>query len=328
MRPVLEDPALGEQARDGVARVVAGSACERDPVAPLHGRDRVELDARERANRRLDARSVGAAIPARVALRGDGKPSNRVALTVVSSIVSQSTFLEFARRAPAAAAGAGARRRLRAGRADDGAGRRGVRRARDRPARAAGRALPAAEARGRRGDRAVRRRSSPASPSTTSAISTRGSTRSPGSFRPGGVLVVDEFAWDRLDETTLDWLYGQRRALAAAGHGEAPASQDELRREWEAEHLGLHGFAALREGLDARFDEREFAWMPLPAPNARGRCDRGARAGADRRRRHSGARIPLRGRRSARLTRRSTSPESGMPRGPITRLVPWLNSAR
>ena len=78
----------------------------------------------------------------------------------------------------------------------------------------------------------------------------------------GGVLVVDEFAWDRLDDTTLDWLYGQRRALAAAGHGETPSSQAELRREWEAEHLGLHGFAALREGLDARFDEREFAWVP------------------------------------------------------------------
>jgi SAM-dependent methyltransferase len=79
---------------------------------------------------------------------------------------------------------------------------------------------------------------------------------------PGGVLVVAEFGWDRLDETTLDWLYGQRRALAAAGHGEAPASRDELQREWEAEHLGLHGFDALREGLDAHFDEREFEWVP------------------------------------------------------------------
>jgi SAM-dependent methyltransferase len=79
---------------------------------------------------------------------------------------------------------------------------------------------------------------------------------------PGGVLVVDEFAWDRLDEPTLDWLYGQRRALAAAGHGEAPATLDELRREWEAKHLGLHGLAALRDALSARFDEREFEWTP------------------------------------------------------------------
>ncbi len=83
-----------------------------------------------------------------------------------------------------------------------------------------------------------------------------------GLLAPGGVLVVDEVAWDRLDDTTLDWLYGQRRALAAAGHGDAPASHAELRREWEAEHLGLHGFAALREALSARFDEREFEWTP------------------------------------------------------------------
>ena len=83
-----------------------------------------------------------------------------------------------------------------------------------------------------------------------------------GLLLPGGVVLVDEFCWDRLDETTLDWLYGQRRALAAAGHGDAPASRDGLRREWEAEHLGLHGFAALRKGLDARFDEQEFQWLP------------------------------------------------------------------
>lgn len=81
-------------------------------------------------------------------------------------------------------------------------------------------------------------------------------------LRPGGVVVVDEFGWDRLDDTTLDWLYNQRRALAAAGHGDTPASQDELRRDWSAEHLGLHGFAALRDGLDARFDELEFEWVP------------------------------------------------------------------
>ena len=84
-----------------------------------------------------------------------------------------------------------------------------------------------------------------------------------GLLPAGGVLVVDEFAWDRLDDTTLDWLYGQRRALAAAGHGEAPASHDELRSEWEAEHLGLHGFEALRDALDGRFDEREFEWTPF-----------------------------------------------------------------
>jgi SAM-dependent methyltransferase len=83
-----------------------------------------------------------------------------------------------------------------------------------------------------------------------------------GLLAPGGVLVVDEFAWDRLDDTTLDWFYGQRRALAAAGHGDPPDSHEALRHEWDAEHLGLHGFAAVRDGLAARFDERGFEWTP------------------------------------------------------------------
>ncbi len=81
-------------------------------------------------------------------------------------------------------------------------------------------------------------------------------------LRPGGVLVLDELAWDLADEATLDWLWNQRRALAAAGHGEAAATLDALREEWEAEYVGVHGFAALRDALDARFEEREFAPVP------------------------------------------------------------------
>ena len=77
-------------------------------------------------------------------------------------------------------------------------------------------------------------------------------------LRPGGVLLLDEFGWDLLDEPTSDWLFGQRRALAAASDGEAPASLDELRAEWETEHLGLHGFDALRAAVAARFEERAF----------------------------------------------------------------------
>jgi SAM-dependent methyltransferase len=77
-------------------------------------------------------------------------------------------------------------------------------------------------------------------------------------LRPGGVLVLNEFGWDLVDEPTLDWLWNQRRALAAAGQGEAPASLEEARREWETEHLGVHGFDALRSGLDERFEERAF----------------------------------------------------------------------
>jgi SAM-dependent methyltransferase len=80
-------------------------------------------------------------------------------------------------------------------------------------------------------------------------------------LRPGGVLVVEEPAWDRMDEPTLDWLHGQRRALAAAGRGEPPAGLEQLGAEWEADHLGLHGGDTLRTALARRFDERAFTWV-------------------------------------------------------------------
>ena len=38
-------------------------------------------------------------------------------------------------------------------------------------------------------------------------------------LRPAGALVLDEHGWDLADEATLDWLYNQRRTLAAAGQG-------------------------------------------------------------------------------------------------------------
>ena len=55
-----------------------------------------------------------------------------------------------------------------------------------------------------------------------------------------GVLIVDEFGWDLLDEAT------------ASHYG---LDMD----EWRAEHVGLHTFETLRAGLDARFAERFFA---------------------------------------------------------------------
>jgi len=80
-------------------------------------------------------------------------------------------------------------------------------------------------------------------------------------LRRGGRIVVEEFAWDRLDPPTAEWFHGQRRALAAAGRlPAAPSTVEDCCREWEDEHAGLHGYEALRAGLDARFRERSFAW--------------------------------------------------------------------
>lgn len=81
-------------------------------------------------------------------------------------------------------------------------------------------------------------------------------------LRPGGLLVVQDFGWDRLDEPTAEWFYGQRRALAVARGTSAPASLDDCCGEWEAHHVGMHGYAKLRAELDERFEERLFAWTP------------------------------------------------------------------
>jgi SAM-dependent methyltransferase len=69
------------------------------------------------------------------------------------------------------------------------------------------------------------------------------------------LVVLDEFAWDQMDGRTAQWFDGQRRALEAAGYEPEPLEED-----WDAEHAGLHGYQAMRRELDARFDERYFAW--------------------------------------------------------------------
>jgi SAM-dependent methyltransferase len=80
---------------------------------------------------------------------------------------------------------------------------------------------------------------------------------------PGGLLLLDEHGWDLADEATLDWLWNQKRALAAGGHGETPASLEAFREDWQAEHLGLHGFETMRGEISKRFEERLSARMPF-----------------------------------------------------------------
>jgi len=82
-------------------------------------------------------------------------------------------------------------------------------------------------------------------------------------LRPGGRLIVDEQGWDLLDDATAEWYWGQRRVLAAVRGEQAPTSVDALWEEWRADHVGLHGYARLRDELDRRFREVHFAWEPL-----------------------------------------------------------------
>jgi SAM-dependent methyltransferase len=75
---------------------------------------------------------------------------------------------------------------------------------------------------------------------------------------PGGRLIVVEHAFDRLDEPTARWYLERRRAKGP----HAPSSLQACLAEWEADHAGLHGYAAIRRELDLRFTERWFAWTP------------------------------------------------------------------
>ena len=72
-------------------------------------------------------------------------------------------------------------------------------------------------------------------------------------------LILEEFAWEHMDEATSDWYESQYRALTAAGV--EPIGPPNWAR-WEAEHVDLHRSDVLRQELGARFDERLFEWRP------------------------------------------------------------------
>jgi SAM-dependent methyltransferase len=72
-----------------------------------------------------------------------------------------------------------------------------------------------------------------------------------GLLAEDGALLLDEFAWDRMDDATAEWYYTRRNEPVRG-----------WRERWEKEHDGLHTHEAMRGALDERFDERSFAWLP------------------------------------------------------------------
>ena len=73
------------------------------------------------------------------------------------------------------------------------------------------------------------------------------------------VLVVDEFAPERIGGAAQDWYESQFRILVAAGSPpEAPASLD----EWRERHPGLHTSGTLLGALRTHYVERVLEWRP------------------------------------------------------------------
>ena len=73
------------------------------------------------------------------------------------------------------------------------------------------------------------------------------------------LLIVDEFARERVDASARDWYEGQRRMLVAAGM--SPPGPPDL-NAWAARHPDLHEPETLLPALRAHYDERTLEWGP------------------------------------------------------------------
>ncbi|WP_323373679.1 class I SAM-dependent methyltransferase [Plantactinospora alkalitolerans] len=87
-------------------------------------------------------------------------------------------------------------------------------------------------------------------------------------LRPGGILVVDEFAWERADPATAAWFYDMAAVLTSTGRltpgtdGDLPAAPYP---RWVGQHrdaLRLHTGTTVVEAIEAAFDIRTMARVP------------------------------------------------------------------
>jgi SAM-dependent methyltransferase len=69
-----------------------------------------------------------------------------------------------------------------------------------------------------------------------------------------GVVVLNEFAWDAMDEPTAAWYIAGARGGGGSGHVHGERTVADLLDGWAAEHDGLHGADALRAALDVHFE--------------------------------------------------------------------------
>jgi SAM-dependent methyltransferase len=86
------------------------------------------------------------------------------------------------------------------------------------------------------------------------------------------LLVMQEFAWERIDVPTQRWYEAQRRRLEA--DGEDPSGPLEL-DEWRARHMDLHPATVVLRELESRYEtqfleERPYfhLWLEHPATEA------------------------------------------------------------
>ncbi|MGH2756069.1 MAG: class I SAM-dependent methyltransferase [Actinomycetota bacterium] len=78
-------------------------------------------------------------------------------------------------------------------------------------------------------------------------------------LRRAGVLVLNEFAWERMDRETADWYLSH---IERAGSEPPSLLPESFPDAWIAEHEGMHTSDEMREGLDGIFHMKLFEWVP------------------------------------------------------------------
>jgi SAM-dependent methyltransferase len=87
--------------------------------------------------------------------------------------------------------------------------------------------------------------------------------------RPGGRLVLDEFAWDWAGDAAIRWFYDIAAILAAAGVTEPPADGNDLAGRWRSQHVRdgalCNGGNAIIDAVSARFSDVTVRPVPFLA---------------------------------------------------------------
>lgn len=81
-------------------------------------------------------------------------------------------------------------------------------------------------------------------------------------LEPDGVLILNEFAWDRMDDSTARWYLSHRDEAASPVSSLSPETFPEA---WIEEHEDLHTSSVMKEQLEAHFTTRVFEWVPYMA---------------------------------------------------------------
>jgi SAM-dependent methyltransferase len=78
-------------------------------------------------------------------------------------------------------------------------------------------------------------------------------------LRSGGVLILNEFAWERMDEDTVGWYLEKLEGAPPKHDSLLPGNFPDA---WNAEHEGLHYATTMRRMLDESFHLQTFEWTP------------------------------------------------------------------